>query len=82
MVVALIARHLAAIAATGAAIGLAVALALTQVMASLLFQISPSDPLTFAAIAGFLALVAVVAGIVPARRAARIDPVDALRAEG
>ena len=57
------------------------ALGLTRFMQSLLFEVDPADPLTFAAIALFLAAVAMLAGYVPARRAARIDPVVSLRAE-
>ena len=61
--------------------GLAAAAALTQLMKSLLFGVSPIDPLTYAAIPIVLAACAVVASYLPARRAASIDPVVALRAE-
>jgi putative ABC transport system permease protein len=63
--------------------GLAGALALTRLLASfsLLFQVEPDDPWTFAAISLLLVLVALVAGLIPAVRASRIDPVVALRAE-
>ncbi len=63
----------------GVAIGLAVALALTRVVESLLVGVSSTDPLTFAGIPTFLVVVAAVAVYVPARRAMRVDPVEALR---
>ena len=50
-------------------------------MASLLYGVRPGDPLTFAAVAAALLLVALAASWIPARRAARIDPMQALRAE-
>jgi putative ABC transport system permease protein len=65
----------------GAAIGLAAALVLTRVMSSLLFGVSPTDPLTFVSISIVLISVAVLASYVPARRATRVDPMFALRHE-
>jgi putative ABC transport system permease protein len=65
----------------GIAIGLAGAFALTRWMSSLLFEISATDPLTFAVIALLVALVALLACIVPARRATKVDPMIALRHE-
>jgi putative ABC transport system permease protein len=65
----------------GLAIGLASALALTPVMKTLLFETEPSDPFTFAGVSLTLATVALVACYLPARRALRIDPLRALRAE-
>ena len=75
----LVGRHTAAIAVSGVLAGLALALGVTRFMQSLLFQISALDTLTFAAIAVFLLSVALIAGLVPARRAARIDPLQSLR---
>jgi predicted permease len=65
----------------GVAVGLAGAFALTRLMASLVFGVSATDPFTFAAVALLLIAVAVAASYLPARRAARIDPMEALRAE-
>ena len=65
----------------GAAGGLAVALALSGLMKSLLFGISPRDPLTFIAAPAVFVAVALVAAYVPARKAARVSPMMALRAE-
>jgi putative ABC transport system permease protein len=65
----------------GLAIGLAGALALTRLMKALLFGVSASDPLTFGSIALLLALVALLACWVPARRATRVNPIIALRQE-
>jgi putative ABC transport system permease protein len=65
----------------GIAIGAAGAFLLTRLMTDLLFQVKPFDPLTFAAVAATLAMVALLAGYVPGRRATRVDPVVALRAE-
>ena len=67
--------------AVGIAIGLAAALAGTRLLSSLLFEVHPADPLTFAAVPIFLALVAGLAGWVPARRAAKLAPTAALRVE-
>jgi predicted permease len=65
----------------GVAIGLCAATALTQSMKSLLYGISPLDPLTYLTIPAVLILAAVIASYMPARRAASIDPVEALRAD-
>jgi putative ABC transport system permease protein len=65
----------------GLAIGLAGAVAATRVIGSLLYDVSPTDPLTFVCVSLLLAGVALVAAYVPARRAARIDPMVALRYE-
>lgn len=69
------------LAAIGVAGGLAGALVLTRVMASLVFGVSTKDALTFTVVTTFLALVALVACYIPARRAIRVDPMVALRYE-
>jgi ABC-type antimicrobial peptide transport system permease subunit len=65
----------------GAAVGVAGALALTRSMTSFLYGVRPSDPLTFAAVSLLLVAAAVVATYLPARRAARTDPLVALRGQ-
>jgi ABC-type antimicrobial peptide transport system permease subunit len=69
------------LAAIGVVIGLAGAFALTRVMRALLFNTNPLDALTFVASAAVLLLIAVVSSYLPARRALRIDPTIAMRAE-
>jgi putative ABC transport system permease protein len=80
-VVRLFVREGAALTLVGVACGLAGALAVTRALATLLFGVTTTDPLTFVAVAGALALVALVASYVPARRAARVDPMQALRTD-
>jgi ABC-type antimicrobial peptide transport system permease subunit len=65
----------------GAACGLTAALALTRLMRSLLYNVSPADPLTYAAVLAAMVLAAALASYLPARRATRVDPVEALRSE-
>jgi ABC-type antimicrobial peptide transport system permease subunit len=77
----LIVRKGMALALGGVLIGLAAAFALTRLMRTLLFGVNSSDPATFLAIALLLAAVALLASYIPARRAARIDPMISLRSE-
>jgi ABC-type antimicrobial peptide transport system permease subunit len=67
--------------AQGVSFGLAVAWGLTRVLDHLLFQVSATDPLTFAGVAVLLPLVAFAACWIPARRASRVDPIVALRGD-
>jgi ABC-type antimicrobial peptide transport system permease subunit len=67
--------------AVGIAAGLIGGVLASRLIRGLLFGVSSSDPATMAAIAGVLALAAVAASLVPARRAALVNPVEALRAE-
>jgi putative ABC transport system permease protein len=65
----------------GVALGLAGAWALTRVLATLLYEVNPTDPLTFMAVPVLLIVVAVLACWLPARQAASVDPLTALRYE-
>lgn len=69
------------IAAAGVGIGLVAALGLSRLMASVLYGVSPTDPLTYGSVATALLAVAIVASWIPAMRAAGVDPASALRAE-
>ena len=80
-VVAVVMRQGMGMVAAGMAVGLAASLSITRVLRSLLFGVSPTDPLVFTAIAVLLGLTAALAIYVPARRAARLDPLEMLRSE-
>ena len=77
----LVVRQGAVLAAAGLAIGLVVSWLMTPVLRSWLFEIEPSDPLTYAGVAIVLGAIALVATAIPARRATKVDPVLAMRAE-
>jgi len=78
-VLKLVLRRAMLLAAIGIGIGIAGAFALTRYMTTLLFGVKPVDGITFVAVAVLLAAVVFVACLVPARRAAKIDPLQALR---
>jgi putative ABC transport system permease protein len=80
-VLRLVLGHGAKMALIGVAAGIAASLALTRLMAKLLFGVSAYDPLTFLAVACLLVAVALAAAYIPARRAMRVDPMIALRYE-
>jgi ABC-type lipoprotein release transport system permease subunit len=65
----------------GIGLGAAASLALTRMIASFLFNVSPSDPVTFAAVAGIFVMVALAASLIPALRATKVDPMVALHYE-
>ena len=77
----MVAGHGLLLAGVGVAIGLGAAIGLTRLMSSLLFGISPLDPMTFVTVPLLLAVAAVVASYLPARRAASVDPAEALKVE-
>ena len=80
-IVRLVAGHGAWLTAIGLGVGLAGAWAGSSVLADLLYGVKPTDPLVFASTAGLLAIIALAACVVPARRALRVNPMTALRAE-
>jgi ABC-type antimicrobial peptide transport system permease subunit len=80
-VLAMIVRHGLWLVAAGAAAGLVAALGVARLVASLLFDVKPHDPLTYAVVTVVLALAATVACYLPARRATRVEPTAALRGE-
>jgi putative ABC transport system permease protein len=80
-VVGLVVRQALVLVVTGVAVGTLAALVLSQTLRKMLFAIEPTDPATFLAVAAVLIAVALFASYLPARRATRVDPVVALRAE-
>ena len=80
-VVRMVAGHAATLLGVGVVVGGGLGVAVGVALRSQLFGVTPADPVTFLAVVGLLAMVALVAAVVPARRAARVDPVVTLRAE-
>jgi len=80
-VAGMVVREALGVVCVGLVVGVVGAVALTRVLATLLYDISPTDPLTFAGVTLALGAVAVTASYFPARRAARVDPIVALRQE-
>ena len=80
-IVRLVLRDVTVVAAAGALIGLAGARAATKLLAARLYDVSPTDAMTFAAATALLAAAALLAAWFPARRAGKLNPIDALRHE-
>ncbi|HSD47935.1 MAG TPA: FtsX-like permease family protein, partial [Pyrinomonadaceae bacterium] len=77
----LILRHGLVLIISGVALGVAGALALTRFLTTLLFHVTPTDTLTFVVVAAIFFVIAMVAALIPARRATKVDPLIALRYE-
>jgi ABC-type antimicrobial peptide transport system permease subunit len=80
-VAGLVLRRTLALSVPGVVLGVAGALLVTRVLDRLLFGVKPNDPGTLAAVASVLAAVALASALIPARRAARVDPMIALRSQ-
>ncbi len=80
-VVSLVVRHGFKLASLGLLLGAAAAFALTRLLRTVLYEVSPFDPASFAAVAAVLALIGLFACWLPARRATRVNPIEALRSE-
>src|SRR5579859_4548015 len=77
----LVLRETLALLLAGVALGLPAAIGAGRLISSMLFGLTPADPVTIAAAVAFLLTVAALAGYLPARRASRVDPITALRYE-
>ena len=77
----MILRDAGRLTALGITIGLAAAWAFSRVLTSMVYTVSTHDPLTFLLVPGLIGLAALTASYVPARRASRVDPLSAIRAE-
>jgi len=80
-VLGLILRESAGMVTLGAALGIVAAYGAGRFVSSLLFGLSPGDPLTYGSVALLLGGLALLASVLPARRAARVNPLEALRAD-
>jgi ABC-type antimicrobial peptide transport system permease subunit len=80
-VLKLVFRQALILTVIGLALGLAGAFAASRILTNLLFEVKPNDPLTYVTVSAILALVALAACYIPARRAAKVDPLVALRQE-
>ncbi|HEV8366343.1 MAG TPA: ABC transporter permease [Pyrinomonadaceae bacterium] len=80
-VLRLVVKNGMTLTAVGLALGLVGAFALTRLISSLLFEVTPTDPVTFVSVSVFLCLIALLASYIPARRATKVDPLVALRYE-
>jgi ABC-type antimicrobial peptide transport system permease subunit len=80
-VIRLVVRQGMTIAVIGVAVGAMLTLLVTQALAKLLYGVAPRDPVVLTAVAGVLVTVALLASLIPAGRASRVDPMAALRAE-
>lgn len=80
-ILALVIAHGLRLALAGLALGTLASLGLTRLLAGFLYGVSPADPLTFIVVGTLLACVALLASYLPARRAASVDPLGALRSE-
>jgi len=78
-VVRMIVRDALSLVVAGLAIGIPLALISSRVVASLLFGLTPTDPVTLAVTAALLLAIGVIGGYIPGRRASNVDPIDALR---
>ena len=80
-VIGLVMKEGLRLAVVGLVVGLALSFALTRLMQRLLFEVSPTDPLLYSGVALFICSIAALACFVPALRATKVNPMEALRAE-